>query len=261
MLLSHEEVISRTVLKNHPNVTIGIDYVCVEDLAKFFSISVPYQLCTIETMKELTRVKANKKDKLEHIGNTLRIYQSLGLQVTQIDTDNKFQCVKDSFHPIRINIVGSGEHVHPAERLIRSVKEHITAHVIRNPYQRYPRIMRHGVAVKSIMELNSVPASTGISGDISPLSIIYDQPSPDFAKLMKFNFGNHAIVHKGGMVDKDLEARGMGAIALYPGKNKTWYFVSLRTSRLIHRHWWEKTVITDDVINRVNLIGKSRALG
>ena len=71
----------------------------------------------------------------------LNMYNGRGLEVEQINGDNKFACIRDEVIPATLNIVAAEEHVGDIERSVRTIKERTRCHVHRLPYKRYPKEM------------------------------------------------------------------------------------------------------------------------
>ena len=55
---------------------------------------------------------------------------------------------------------------------------------------------------------------------------------------------------------KNNKPRTIGAIALYPRSDTSWYFMSLETGKRLHRYQWTVLPATEDVANRINELEK-----
>ena len=182
------------------------------------------------------------------------MYHTRGLEVIQLNTDNEFACIEEDIRPINLNMVAVGEHVGDIERSGRTIKECTRCHVHRNPYERYTRLMVTGCVVKSVKDLNQLPAMDGISKEVSPDTLIVGRPAPNFDEITKLNFGDYVQAYKlKGKINTN-KARTVGVIALYPSGNDQggWYFMSLATGQRIHCYEWKILPVSEDVIDRVH---------
>ena len=116
------------------------------------------------------------------------------------------------------------------------------------PYNCFCTLMIIGVVSKAQKDLNNISAENGLSETLSPSSIIKDTPGPDYNIVTELNYGDYIIAHNGKLVINTMEARSVGAIALYPDQHKGWYAMSLYSGRILHVHKWEKQPVTPDVI-------------
>ena len=166
----------------------------------------------------------------------MAIYQARKLEVSQINTDNEFQCIEDMIRPTRLHMVGAGEHVGDIERSVRTVKECTRCHVQRLPYKYYPKIMVTGMVTHVIKSLNQLPSATGIDDHLSPADLITGSSTPDFNSIIKLNYGDYVQAYKPGTSTNDQAARSVGAIALYPRNDKTVgsLYMSLQTGKRIY---------------------------
>ena len=82
--------------------------------------------------------KYKKADMVKGIKKCINLYHKRGLTVTQLNTDNEFECIEEDILPTRLNMVAANEHVGDVEVSIRATKECTRCHVHRNPYEWYP---------------------------------------------------------------------------------------------------------------------------
>ena len=77
-----------------------------------------------------------------------------------------------------------------------------------------------GYVVKTIKDLNQIPALDSISDDISPDTMITRRSAPNFNDITKLNFGDYVQAYRIKGVTNTNKARCVGAIALYQSGNK-----------------------------------------
>ena len=65
------------------------------------------------------------------------MYEARGLKISQINTDNKFEFIREVMKTIPLNIVTAGDHVGDVERSNRTIKEWTQWYVHCLPYKRY----------------------------------------------------------------------------------------------------------------------------
>ena len=88
--------------------------------------------------------------------------------------------------------------------------------------------------------MNCLPADDGILDTMSPNTLVTGAQNLDYNELVKLQFGDYVQVHQERQITNSNEARSVGAIALYPSGNAqhTWHFMSLNTSKRLHRRNW-----------------------
>ena len=193
---------------------------------------------------------------VDGIKNALKNYDGRGLEVTKIMADNKFECVRAYFTPIELETIGAGEHVPNIERANRSIKDATRTQIHRLPYQQYPKAMVDGCVLFVTHIHNNTPSDAGLSPNLSPQLLVRGSPPPVFNTLA---FGDYVQVHVRRQITNTMESCSCGAIALYPPNpsQKSWYFMSLETGKIIHRHRWTILPLPQDVIDRVHEIATS----
>ena len=170
--------------------------------------------------------------------------------------DNAFEMIRDKFGEANVNIVGREEHVGPAEREIRTIKERARCTTNYLPYKRFPIIMTRAL-IQSITDmLNIFPRKDSIAEDYSPAAIVLGKPSIDY-NMLKLDFGSYCRVYDG--TDNTNKSRSVGAIALQSSnEHGAYYFMSLESGKRIHATFnnWKELSIYDDVISRVEEIAE-----
>jgi hypothetical protein len=103
--------------------------------------------------------------------------------------------------------------------------------------------------------LNSLPWESGVSQDMSPLSIVTGLPPPDYHD-MRLEFGSYVQVHLNNVPSNTMKSRTVGAIALTPtgGRRGEYNFMSLATGANVTSSSWTLLPIPDDTIARVEAI-------
>ena len=150
----------------------------------------------------------------------MNMYHSRGLTVNQLNTDNEFACIEDEILPTKLNMVVANENVGDVERSVRTVKECIRCHVHMIPYERYPRIMVTGIVIKSIKDINQLPAIDGISKERIPDTLVTGRACPDYDKVTRLNFGDYVqAYHRKGSTNTN-QVRTVGPISLYSSGNE-----------------------------------------
>ena len=119
----------------------------------------------------------------EGIKKAINVYDSRGIHIHNLNTDNEFECIKDDILPVQLNVVAAEEHVGDVERSIRTMKEGTKCDIQRLPYTRYPRAMVRGCVIKWANDLNQLPSTYGISTDLSSTTLLTGKPSPAFLQV------------------------------------------------------------------------------
>jgi hypothetical protein len=193
---------------------------------------------------------------IKHIDSALHLYRSRGFSVSDLHTDNEFECIREHILPVHLNTVASDGHVGKVERSIRTIKERNRTTVHGLPFKRLPRLMVREIIKHSVTCLNQLPDDNGVSGTLSPLTIMTGKPNPDFNK-MRIEFGSYVqIFEPTTYATNTLRSRTTGAIALTATGNTQgdYYFMSLITGRRLSRHQWTAVPMTYSAIARVEHI-------
>ena len=91
--------------------------------------------------------------------------------VKNIHADNEFECCRNEFSPIVLDIAGAGMHVGEVERSIRTVKERIRCSTHNLSFKKYPKVLTTSCVNYNIKCLNNLPADDGISDTLSPSAL------------------------------------------------------------------------------------------
>ena len=87
-----------------------------------YSIPRGYKFRTIEVIMDENPKQRDIENRLKLVINR---YHTQGLKVTQINTDNDFQCIRKEVRPENLNIMVAREHFVNIERSGRTIKEGI----------------------------------------------------------------------------------------------------------------------------------------
>ena len=107
------------------------------------TVSRNFQFRTVKFI--LNEQKSSEEEMINGVIRSIRIYEVRGLRVTQINADNKFECLEDLIRPAALHTVGANKHVGDVERSVRTVNECNRCYVQRLSFQRYPKIMVAGM--------------------------------------------------------------------------------------------------------------------
>jgi hypothetical protein len=146
-------------------------------------------------------------------------------------------------------------HVGEVERSIRTIKERLRACVHGLPFKRVPKLLLTHMVTEAVRCLNLFPRRTGISRDLSPISLVTGVAPPDYG-AMRIEFGQYVQVFEDSDPTNTPRARSLGAIAMTPTSNAQgdFYFLSLATGARISRHQWTALPITESAISRVEAL-------
>ena len=105
--------------------------------------------------------------------------------------------------------------------------------------------------------LNAFPAKGGVSMKLSPEAIVTGI-TIDYKKHCKLEFGAYVQTHEEKAPRNSMTARSLGAIALGPslGQSSGYYFMNLNTGKRIHRRSWTELPMPNEVIKRVEFLGR-----
>lgn len=238
------------VLEHHRNVTLCIDFFFVQGHAYFHTISRDIGFRTVTPVSDRTM-----KTILRETHAVIKLYHARGFFVRDLHVDNEFECIRHHLLPIVLNVVPADSHVGEVERSIRTIKERLRATIHGLPFKRVPKLLIHHMVADSVRCLNLFPRRTGISPDLSPVSLVTGVASPDYT-AMRVEFGQYVQVFEDSDPSNTPRARSLGAIAMTPTGNVQgdFNFLSLATGARISRHQWTALPITDAAISRVEAL-------
>ena len=236
------------LLSLHPKVTLCFDL--------FYVLGMGFSLSTSRDIRYLScqAVPDRSKATLEAtISADLKLYRDRGFTPCEIHATGEYAALQQAYEGVRFTICSADDHVPEIERAIRTVKESIRAAIHGMPFARLPRVMVRELAALAVRTINMLPSSNGISGTMSPATIVTGQPKADY-NTMQLEFGGYVQVYDG--TSNDTKSRTMGAIVLNPTGNSSgdYYFMSLATGKRVHRRSWTTLPISDLAISRVEAI-------
>jgi len=111
------------------------------------------------------------------------------------------------------------------------------------------------MVVASVFWLGMFPSLDGIADTLSPRALMTGL-TLDYTKHCWLEFGSYVQTHEDH--NNSMQSRTTGVIALRPTGNRQggYYFMSLTTGRKITRNHWTELPMPQDVIDRVNALGR-----
>ena len=238
------------ILEHHRQVTLCADVFFVQGLPFFHTISRGIGFRTAHSIPDRSRPTFMKV-----LRKVIHMYETRGLEICDIHSDNELECVRASLLPIVLNTVPADSHVGEVERSIRTIKERIRSCAHGLPFKRLPRLMVTHMVADAVRCLNQFPWKNGISDTMSPAGIVTGIGLPDY-HCMRIEFGSYAQVLEDNDPSNTLRSRSLGAMALTPTGNAQgdYYFLSLATGNRLSRHTWTALPMTETAIARVEAL-------
>jgi hypothetical protein len=163
-----------------------------------------------------------KKEIFRAIDVVLRKYNGVDLRIKHIECDGEFRAmfdeVKDELGVV-MNYATAFEHVTPAERNIRTVKERCRCGYHYTHFTYYPRAMTRGLVILSTDQLNYFPPKGGVSEWLSPYAIL-NRKNLDYNKHLQYHFGCYVQVNQENDPTNTMAPRTIDAIYLRPDDNE-----------------------------------------
>ena len=242
--------VPEAILQFHRDVHLCVDIMHVQGSAFLVTVSKHLQFRTVHEL--ISKDRANIAKALKDVIN---IYIKGGYRVVVIFADNAFNCVTNDVDMPTMNICATNEHVPEVERTIRTIKERVRARIHTLKYNRLPKIVVSSLIKQAVINLNNLPSTSGVSKTLSPSTIITGRASPDYNRI-RLDFGTYCQVHDEPNPSNTMRSRTTGAIALHESGNHqgSYYFMSLRTGKLLHRRNYTTLPLSNDIIDRVHAI-------
>ena len=240
------------IIHLHNSVTLAIDIMFVNRVPFFITISRNLKFGTVEALSNRKAVTITEKLK-----SVVKLYQHRGFQVTTILADPEFEPIRASFPSL--NCCGADEHVPEIERYIRTVKDRTRSTYRMLPFRRIPRLMLIHMVKNAVFWLNALPAQDGVSSDHSPRYLMTGYEL-DYNLHVRLEFGQYVQTHEEH--SNAMSEQTMGAICLGPNGNQQGghWFLSLATGQRITRHRWTELPMPQEVIQRVNQLGREQKM-
>ena len=210
-----------------------------------------------------SRIEANKQ-LFKALDIAIRPYNKAGYRIKEIHCDQEFKHMMDQVSDemdIEMNHTTTGEHVHEAERHIRTLKERIRCTWHSLPFKAWPKTMIKEGAKLSTEQLNYFPAKGGISHYYSPSTIITGK-AIDFKKDLKHAFGTYVQAFNENNPTNSPEPQSTDAIYLRPLPNKQGGHVvmDLKTGNPVTRVKVTEYPMPEWVIARVKKLAKRHGI-
>ena len=174
------------------------------------------------------------------LDKVLRIYNSGGFRVEQIDCDGEFKSLMDQVADeleVQMNYTNAQDHVPAAERNNRTLKESYRVTLHRTGYKIIPKAMIIALGEQVAKRLNMFPAKNGISEYYSPETIVTGRML-DYKKHLQHEFGEYVQGTNQNNPTRSMIERCIDGIYLYPNMNKQGGHVimNLSTGRVLTRN-------------------------
>ena len=258
---SPEQVVSDYVLVPQKLLDANSNVVLSGDI--FFINTIPFLVTVADNIK-FTTTELLQSRKIPNILAALRhvqaLYHKRGFKITELRMDGEFAPLRHDLASIGINlnITAANEHVPQVERQIRVIKERVRAIRHSLPFKYLPSLLLVELTYFSTMWLNAFPPRGGVSQNVSPRGIVTGTQF-DYVKHCKLPFGSYVQAHEEPDKTNTQGARTVGAICLGPTGNLqgSYKFYNLRSGRLITRRNWTAIPMPQEVIDRVDALGKA----
>ena len=193
---------------------------------------------------------------LDRLREVIQLYHARGFAITELKTDQEFNCLRIDVLPILLDAVAVDDHVHDVERSIRTVKGDTRTLTVSLPFNRVPRLMVSEIITFALRSRNMLPPPNVVSKTMSPLSLVTGAPKPDYTH-MKLEFGSYVHILNDNVPTNTMPALTTGAIVLNSVGNSKggYYFLNLETGKRVIRNQYTPLPMPKDVIEQVNLLG------
>jgi len=226
----------------------------IQQIPFLITVTRNIRLTTIEVLEDRKETSI-----LNGLMNIKSIYENRGFRVGTLLMDREFIPFEDELRKMGIkpNASSASEHVPEVERQTRVVKERVRGLYHALPYQVNPKVMITNLVSYVVGWLNNFPVKGGVSKTLSPRALITGVQL-DHNKHCKLEFGEYVQVHEENNPTNSMQPRATGAIALGSTYNlQTGYkFMSLNTGRVLHRCAFTPIPLTQDVVTRVEDLGR-----
>ena len=243
-------------LRAYADVTLAIDVMRVNGIPFLITVSRHLKFGSVHHL-----TNQSKDTLVAAIKHSTAIYKLRGLRVKIIKADGQFKPLEPDINHMEmfLNCVSEDEHVPEIERYIRTTKERMRCVVTTLPFKRLPPRMVVELAHYAVFWLNVLPPKDGLSKTLSPRALVTSMDI-DYKTHCRLPFGSYVQTHESH--DNSMTRRTTGAIALRPSGNHQggYHFFSLTTGRVITRHHFTPLPMPQDVIDRLDRLGrKARA--
>ena len=197
----------------HLHITISVDIMCVHSLPFLVKVSQRLKFTTPMFIKSWKRPQL-----ITGITKVIQSYAKYVFLVNFINSDNKFEAIRDDFPEVVLNINAEEEHVPEAEQKNRVIKERtrVVRHTL--PFRKITENMVIRMVIFSVFWLNSFPVSASVSGNLRPTTIITGRMIY-FSVHCNLEFGAYTQVHEYDRPRNSEEACTLEAVCLGPSDN------------------------------------------
>ena len=254
-IVSEYVAVPPQILKANENISLAADIFFVNNVPFFTSISEHIKFTTAENIssRKITNI-------IQSLRNAKAVYTARGFNVHKVLMDGEFAPLKHLLAEMKVqlNLTAANEHVPRIERQIRVIKERVRAARHTLPFKIIPLLMLIELIYTSTMWINAFPPKGGVSTELSPRYIMTGIQF-DYQKHCQLQFGSYVQAHEEPDPTNTQAARTVGAICLGPTGNMqgSYKFLNLRTGRRITRRKWTHLPMPQDVIDRVNELGRA----
>jgi hypothetical protein len=250
-------LIPKDLLEIHKDVILAIDIFFVNKIPFFATLSCNICFTTVTHLSNRML-----KTIFQAFRGIYTYYYKRGFRITTVMADGEFAALQtlftDIFNAPNINLTAANEHEPFIERRIQVIKERVRALRHTLPFKTLPRKMVANMALYVTKLLNFFTVKNGISKTLSPKAILSGEQIN--YRHYKLPFGTYCQVHEDTAPRNSLAARTQGAISLgssgnLQGANR---FLNLKTGDVIVRYSYTELPMPDEVIARVNFLGKDQ---
>jgi hypothetical protein len=240
------------ILARHHHVTLAVDIMFVNRVPFLITLSRNLRFLTVENLPN--RKENTVRDKLLSV---LRLYRHRGFHVATVLADPEFEMLRPYIPTL--NTCAADEHVPDIERAIRSMKDRVRSTHSRLPFKYLPRLIVVRLVANAVLWMNALPQPLGVLTDHSPRYLLLGRDLT-YDKHVRLPFGSYVQTHEEHT--NDMRHRTLGAICLGPSGNAQGghFFFNLTSGSRILRHRWTALPMPDDVIRRVNQIGRQQGM-
>ena len=101
--------IPSTVPNFRPSTVIEVDFVIVQEIAIWYSVSPIWYFRTIEAIHK--KHKPDKNNIIDILGKVVNFYRKRDLTETQFNIKNKFECTRENLRPTYLNTIVASQHI------------------------------------------------------------------------------------------------------------------------------------------------------
>jgi hypothetical protein len=243
------------ILSANKRVTLSGDLFFVNKAPFFATISDHIKFTTAEHI-------ANRKIKslVQASKHVQAVYAARGFHIKSMLMDGEFVPLKYDLSSIGIilNTTAANKHVPKIKRQIRMIKERVRATIHTLPFKVIPLTMLIELIYSSTLWINALPPKGGVSFTLSPRNIMTGIQF-EYQKHCRLQISSYVQAHQEPSPTNTQAAQTVGAICLGPTGNiqGSYKFLNLRTGKRITRRRWTQLPMPQEVIDRVDQLGRA----